>query len=237
MPQKDFTVDSLARYLHLTPPQVARMADRGKLPGRKVAGEWRFARPEIHHWLERQIGAADDDAELAQMESVLRRSAGVADQPHTVSISDALPVEAIAVPLGAKTRNSVINSMIELAAGTGWLWDSAAMVEAVEAREAMYPTAQENGVALLHPRRPMSAILGQAFLSLGITTTGVPFGGGSGLTDVFFLICSVDDPGHLRVVARLSRVINAAGFLDRLRAAPDAVSAREVIRETETGLP
>jgi len=31
----------------------------------------------------------------------------------------------------------------------------------------MYPTTLDNGVALLHPRRPMSGILGQAFLALG----------------------------------------------------------------------
>lgn len=236
MPYRDFDLDSLARYLHLTPQQVSRLAERGKLPGRKVGGQWKFARPEIHHWLEHQIGAADDDQELAQMESVLRRSAA-AGQPHTVSVADLMPPEAIAVPLPAKTRNSVVTSMVDLAAGTGWLWDAPAMVEAVLAREDMYPTAQENGVALLHPRRPMGAILGQALVCLGITPGGIPFGGGSGLTDVFFLICSLDDPGHLRVIARLSRVIGAAGFLDGLRAAPDAAAARDLVRQTETGLP
>ena len=36
MSADDFDIDSLAAYLHLTPQQVARLADRGKLPGRKV---------------------------------------------------------------------------------------------------------------------------------------------------------------------------------------------------------
>jgi deoxyxylulose-5-phosphate synthase len=58
-----------------------------------------------------------------------------------------LPLEAIAVPLNARTRNSVIDSMVELAAQTGWLWDPKAMAEAVHAREDMHPTALENGVA------------------------------------------------------------------------------------------
>ena len=42
MARQDFDIDELAKYLHLTPPQVSRMADRGKLPGRKVGGQWRF---------------------------------------------------------------------------------------------------------------------------------------------------------------------------------------------------
>ena len=155
----------LARYLHLTPQQVVKLAERGKLPGRKVAGQWRFAKPDIHHWFENRIGLSDE-AELIEVEAVLQRAAP-AESQQEVRIAEMLPVEAIAVPLGARTRNSVIDSMVELAAQTGWLWDTKEMAEAVKTREDMYPTALENGVALLHPRRPMAKILGQPFLALG----------------------------------------------------------------------
>lgn len=235
MPTRDFDVDSLAKYLHLTPSQVRRLADHGKLPGRKVGGELRFSRAEIHHWLEQQIGLGDEE-DLVQVEGVLGTSAMGRKPRHTISIAGLLPVEAIAVPLHARTRNSVITEMVDLAARTGWLWDPPKMVQAVKDREQMHPTALENGVALLHPRRPMTAILGQALLCLGVTQAGIPFGGGSGLTDVFFLICSVDDPGHLRALARLSRLIGMPGFLEALRASPDAPSARQQIVEAETNL-
>ena len=56
MADDDFDVQRLATYLHLTPDQVARLADRGKLPGRKVQGQWRFAQADVHHWLEQRIG-------------------------------------------------------------------------------------------------------------------------------------------------------------------------------------
>ena len=108
------------------------------------------------------------------------------------------------------------------------------MREAIRAREDLAPTTLENGIALLHPRRPMPSILGQAFVALGCTPNGIPFGGGrGGLTDVFFLICSVSDRGHLRTLARLSRTIGSPGFLDRLRQAPDAATAHQLIAETE----
>ena len=236
MAGRDFKIGDLATYLHLTPQQVCRLADRGKLPGRKVSGEWRFSRQEIHHWLEERIGLSDED-ELLNVEGVLDGSIGP-DDDEVVRIAEMLPAEAIAVPFSPRTRNAVFRDIVDLAAGTGWLWDPGKMAEAVRSREDMSSTTLENGVALLHPRRPMPNILGQAFLALGCSTGGIPFGGDRGsLTDIFFLICSVNDRGHLRTLARLSRVIGAPGFLDRLRECPNAKSARRLVSKTETELP
>lgn len=232
---RDFDTASLAAYLHLTPQQVERLAERGKLPGRKVAGQWRFARPDIHHWFEQRIGLSDE-GELVEVEDVLERDAP-SSQMDEVSLAELLPPEAIAVPLNARTKNSVINAMVELAVATGRLWDPRVMAEAVRKREELYPTALGNGVALLHPRRPMAKILAQPTLALGCTTTGIPFGGGAPLTDVFFLICSMEDRGHLRVLARLSRVLAAPGFLNALHQTPNARAARQLILETEQALP
>ncbi len=234
MPHRDYDVSSLARYLHLSPQQVARLAERGKLPGRKVAGQWRFARPDIHHWFERRIGLSGE-SELIEVEHVLDRSA-VAEDERDICIADMLPLEAIAVPLAARTRNSVIDAMVELAARTGWLWDTAEMAEAVKAREDMHPTALENGVALLHPRRPLAKILAQPFLALGCTTSGIPFGGAVAMTDVFFLICSTEDRGHLRTLARLSRILTSPGFLNALHQVDRPAEAHELIVTTEEGL-
>jgi PTS system nitrogen regulatory IIA component len=235
MVEEDFGIDNLAEYLHLTPAQVARLVERDKLPGRRVAGQWRFSQAEIHHWLETRIGLSSE-GELAQMEEVLRRKPGSVDDRET-AIASMLPPEAIAIPLHARTRGSVITEMAELAARTGWLWDASKMAEAVRSREDMMPTALDNGVALLHPRRPLANLLGQAFLALGRTERGIPFGGARGaLTDVFFLICSVDDRGHLRTLARLSRLISDGALLDALRQAPDAQAAHQAIAVREAQL-
>jgi nitrogen PTS system EIIA component len=234
MPHRDFDVQSLARYLHTTPQQVEKLADRSKLPGRKVGGAWRFAKADIHHWFERRIGASDE-LQLIEVENVLQRSSP-SDEETDVCIAEMLPIEAIAVPLCARTRKSVIDSMVELAARTGWLWDTKEMAEAVKAREDIHTTALENGVALLHPRRPMAKILAQPFLALGCTTSGIPFGGEGPMTDVFFLICSMEDRGHLRVLARLSRILASAGFLNALHQVDDATAAYELIVETEEKL-
>jgi PTS system nitrogen regulatory IIA component len=231
----DFDVQGLASYLHLTPQQILRLADRGKLPGRKVSGQWRFPLAEIHHWLEERIGLSDED-ELVGVEDVLQR----ADQRSgkaAPQIASLLPLQAIAIPLIARTRNSVIDKMVQLAAGTGLLWDADKLAEAVRNRENLHPTALDNGVAMLHPRRPMASILQEPFLALGRTLQGIPFGGSGGaLTDLFFLICSVEDRGHLRTLARLSRLVADASFLNTLRQLDDAAAVQRFIAEAEAGL-
>ncbi|MBM3966388.1 MAG: helix-turn-helix domain-containing protein [Planctomycetes bacterium] len=235
MASKDFDIDQLAAYLHVTPDQVMKMASRGKIPGRKVNGQWRFSESEIHHWLEDQIGVSDAE-ELEKVERILEKNWDTTIDDRTM-LSDFMVLEAIAVPLDARTRGSVIREMCKLAASTGLLWDADVMAEAVQARESLHPTALENGVALLHPRRPQTSILADSFVALGISQQPIPFGNSSGhLTDIFFLICSTDDQVHLRILARLARLVGDEVLLTMLRSAQSPAEAFEIIRTTELEL-
>ena len=47
------TPSELAAWLQVDEAVVLDMAERGKLPGRKLGEEWRFARASILHWLAR----------------------------------------------------------------------------------------------------------------------------------------------------------------------------------------
>lgn len=229
MNTSDFNIAELASYLHLTPQQVERLVTRGKLPSRRVGGEWRFSRAEIHHWMEEQMGVLDD-VELAQLEDSLARNS-----ESELRLADLLMPEAIAIPLVARTRDSVIRAMVKLASELGLLWDEEKMAQAIRQREELESTALDCGVALLHPRRPQSNILGDSFVALGVTGTGIAFGGSRHLTDVFFLIASMDDRTHLRSLARLSRLLSVPSFLDNLRSC-DAVQAHAMIAEAERSL-
>jgi len=235
MPNTSLNLQQLSRYLHLPDAQIRKLVDKGAIPSRRVNGELVFSREEVHRWLEQRIGVSDDE-ELVQVEAALTKSVPPGTVEEDVSLTALLPLGAVALPLKAKTKDSVIRSMVELASTTGLLWDTSAMAEAVKSREELHSTALDNGVALLHPRRPMPNLLGDTFLALGIVPSGVPFGGTSGLTDVFFLICSLDDRVHLRILTRLSRVLTHPDFLRRLREAPDESAIRELIAEAEQTL-
>lgn len=235
MELEDFDIMSLAAHLHLTPDQVRRMADRGKLPGRRVGGKWRFSRAEIHSWFEERIGASGEK-ELTEVEKVLEQQTDRLSA-EDIEIPKLLSVSTIFVPLPARTKNSVIEKICQLSSHSGALWEPDKMADAIRSREDIHPTALENGVALLHPRRPMPGIMGAPFIGLGITTSGIPFGGPRGcLTDIFFLIGSTGEPQHLRVLARLSRLIQQAEMLDNLRGAESPAAAWQVIQDFDNEL-
>src|SRR3954452_1849128 len=50
-PPDVLTVAQLAEWLQVDPTAVAELADSGELPGRKLGGEWRFAREAVLAWL------------------------------------------------------------------------------------------------------------------------------------------------------------------------------------------
>ena len=232
MANEDFDVASLATYLHLTPTQVERMAGRGKLPGRKIGGQWRFSQAEIHHWFEERIGVSDED-ELVEVEKVLQAEDKEVE-PGEMNFESMMPEQIVFVPLEARTKNSLIQNICERTAESGLLWDPAKMAEQIRSREQLHPTALDNGVALLHPRRPIPGIMAEPFVALGITPNGIPFGGPRGcLSDIFFLIGSTDDRVHLRVLTRLSRVISNPDTLSQLRQSESAQQAREILLAAE----
>lgn len=229
---EDLDVPQLASYLHLTPDQVTKMAVRGKLPGRRVGGQWRFNEAEIHHWLEDRIGLSDHD-ELDRVQRVLDRAAG-----ETVDrrISEMCELETVAIPLNSRTKGSVIRTMCDLATRSGMMWDATAMAEAVSAREQMHPTALDNGVALLHPRRPQASILADSVIALAVCPSAIPFADRGQLTDVFFLICSYDDATHLRILAKLSRMISDGTLLSELRSSSSPADAWHALEASESRL-
>ena len=50
-PPDVLTTAELASWLQVDEQAVAELAEQGDLPGRKLAGEWRFAREAVLDWL------------------------------------------------------------------------------------------------------------------------------------------------------------------------------------------
>jgi PTS system nitrogen regulatory IIA component len=225
-------VEQLAGYLSRDARELDKLASRGVLPGRKVNGEWRFAKAEIHHWLSTRLH------EMSQTELT-----GIEDAHENAEVAEPLLAnllrpECVAVPLAASTRPSVLRQLIRLAGESYLVYDDDALLAALQQREEMASTALPGGVAIPHPHRPAGpGVLGDCLVAYGRTPRGIGYGGPRGeLTDLFFLVACTDDRTHLRVLARLGRLFQIEGFLDRLREAEDASEAREMILRAEETL-
>jgi PTS system nitrogen regulatory IIA component len=224
-------IEQVAAYLSRDAREVGKLASRGVLPGRKVAGEWRFARAEINHWLESKLHEYTSE-ELTALESA---HAGEVDEPLLANL---LSEERIAVPLPATTRSSVLRELVKTAESAWFVYDGDAIHEAIREREEMGSTAMPSGVAIPHPHRPLGdAVLGESLVVFGKTQRGIPFGGPRGsLTDLFFLVCCTDNRTHLRVMARLSRLMLREGLIQQLRSTETAAEAYELLTSAESEL-
>jgi excisionase family DNA binding protein len=57
-PPEWMTIEEVADYLKLSRSKLYAMAQGGEIPCSKVAGQWRFFRPEIDEWMLKQRRAA-----------------------------------------------------------------------------------------------------------------------------------------------------------------------------------
>lgn len=223
-------LEQLASFLGRDARELGKLANRGHLPGRKVAGQWRFAAAEIHHWVERQMPGWSDK-EHHGIDPICP-SAGL-----TPFISSLIPADCIDINLAARTKNSVIRELVKLASQSHLIWDPVAIRESVEARESRGTTAAIEGFALPHPHRRLPQTLSDSVIAFARTGSGIPFGAErGGLTDLYFLVCCAEDRQHLRVLSRLSRILRRPGFAAELRAAESCLDVRRLIESAETAL-
>jgi len=225
-------LDQVAIYLQRDAREIHKLANRGHLPARKVGGEWRFARTEINHWLEQQLPGYDD-RQLTALESSGSAPASEGEPVIALLLSE----ECMAVPLKATTKSSVLRQLVQLSEQSYQIYDSEAILTAVQQREEMASTALLGGVAIPHLHRPMPTALSDTVIAYGRTLSGIPFGAESGgLTDIFFLVLSHDNATHLRILARLSRLFLRPGLIDSLRAAETVADTWQTIEAAEGDL-
>jgi PTS system nitrogen regulatory IIA component len=224
-----YSLEELAQHLGRDRREIEKLVNRGRIPGRKIGGDWQFHPTEITHWLEQEMREYTD-RELALIEQTNRST----EISQVTPVASLLTLDTVQVPLEARTKRSVLETLVEVAGRTWQIWQPAVLLTAIQEREAVLSTAFDNGVALPHPRNPLPEALGQSVMAFGRTPTGIPFGAPNrGLTDLFFLVLCRDSRIHLQVLARLGRMLQLPGFLDELRAAEDSPTAYAVILEAE----
>lgn len=209
MPYRNMSLDEFAKHIGFDAREVRRMADRGMLPGQKIGGEWRFNRAKVTEWLQQEMHTFDEKR-LITLEQTMGVDVG------DMTVTGLIGLEGIDVALPARTRSSVLRELVNLADKTGLLYDAKGLLAAIEERESLCSTALLRGVAIPHPRQPMPYASAEPLICIGRLTSGIGFGSIYGdLSRLFFLICCHDDRHHLRVLARLVRILDQ-GMIEQL---------------------
>ena len=226
MPYHNMSLEDFAKHVGMDEREVWRLADRGVLPGNKVAGQWRFNRALVTEWLQQEMPSFEEDR-LIGLERAMGAEAGA------MTVTEMIGLEGVDAALAANTRGSVLRELVKLAERTGLLYDEKGLLDALEERESLCSTALPHGVAIPHPRQPMPYATAEPLICAARLTRGIAFGSPyHDLTRLFFLICCHDDRHHLRVLARLVRILDS-DTIERLMEADTDERLLELLIEKE----
>jgi nitrogen PTS system EIIA component len=206
MPREQMDEKQVAAYLHMDAREIAKLAQRGQIPCRKVGGKFVFSLGEVDHWVFEQMGTLPRER-LERIEAGVSTHHGIETEGQM--LTSLIPANGCVAPLSARTRQSVLRELVNIAEEAGMVYNRQDLLDELSQREELCSTAMIPHVAMPHPRHPVPYDISESFVVVGLTSSGVPYGAGDGkLTRLFFLICCKDDRTHLHVLARLAQILH-----------------------------
>ncbi|GIV61367.1 MAG: PTS sugar transporter subunit IIA [Rhodothermaceae bacterium] len=154
----------------------------------------------------------------------------------TTDIHRLLQPETVRVGLPGRTKQEVLDATIDLLHGHPAVRDPEALREAVWARERVMSTGVGKGLALPHAKTPAVT---QTIAALAITAEPVDFGAIDDLpVRILFLLVGTEEAKtqHIKVLSRISRLMNRAALREALLAAHDPDEVLRLIEEAEAAL-
>ncbi len=233
MPHRILTLQQAARHIRIPERELYHLVQRDEIPFQRRGEEVVFEKRQLNEWVQRRILGLPTETLLAHHRD------GIADRTPDAA-EDAL-VERLFRPewitpsLASRTKPAVLRDMVALALETGLLYDDAALLSELEARESIASTAIGGGAAFLHARYHDPYLASDSFVVLGRAQSPLFFGAQDGeKTDLFFLICCTDDALHLHTLARLCMLAHGSTLLPDLRSASSGEEMFLILRHAES---
>jgi fructose-specific phosphotransferase system IIA component len=150
-----------------------------------------------------------------------------------MKIVDLLSEQVVRTNLPGTTKNEVINAIIDLAAGQDRVLDKEKVREAIFEREKIMSTGVGAGFAIPHAKSDAVSDIVAAF---AITAQPIDY---QSLDDqpvriIFLLVGRENMVGpHIKLLSRISRLMNNEEFRKRLLEAPTPKDVLEIFRKEE----
>jgi len=150
-----------------------------------------------------------------------------------IKVSDLLTLEHICLDLKAMDKVGAIKEMVELLEVNGDISDKQAFVDCLLEREKLETTGIGDGVALPHGR---TDAVKRMVLAFARSLQGVDYQALDGQpVHILFLLAAPKSESTkvLKLLARISRLLNNAGFRKALLEAKTKEEIQELIRQRE----
>jgi PTS system nitrogen regulatory IIA component len=235
MPHEMLTLSKAAHHICIPDKQVLHLAMQNEIPCIKRGEQYFFEHRELDEWAQRRIMKLSPQHLVQHHKDVALANAKNINDDHL--IESLLNPEQVYPSMEAKTKPAVIRCMVKAAAATNMLNDEEYLLSELTAREEIASTAIGDGAALLHNRYFNPYTFTDSFIILARTVQPLFFGcQDGGKTDIFFLICCVDDELHLHILARLCMLIHGTDLLKNLREAGNADEMYAMMHSAEETL-
>jgi len=222
--QEIMTLTELANYLKVAEKTVVRMARDGKIPGTKVASQWRFMRSKVDQWLENRM-----DPNLTGNLFHLLKVA-----PEVVPVSRLVSPDLMTFNMKPGSVQEILEQLTHPLEEHDYIKDNTTYLQKLIDRENLHSTAIAPFVAIPHARSPAEAGLKRSALVVGICPEGTDFNADDhAKTKVFLLISSEDDMVHLRLLAKISKLLSKPKVIDRLIACKNSEQVIALLSEIE----
>lgn len=150
-----------------------------------------------------------------------------------MKLSDYLRQDLIQADLRPRNKADCLRQLIDMVAAAGVVRDPGDSLQRLLERERVISTGIGNGVAIPHAK---SANVKGLVIGVARVAAGLDFDALDGRpVHVLFLLLGPQEAAsqHVRLLARIARLVKSEGFLDRLKAAASAEAIYQLIREED----
>lgn len=151
-------------------------------------------------------------------------------------LHELLDEDSIAMSLESRTKDDVIEEMVDILDRTGKIKNKDAVLKAVMDRERIMTTGIGNGVGVPHCK---TNAVDRLVAALGISREGIDFQAPDDEPArlIFILIAEQNNPGpHVRALARLAKLLSSKQVRDALLDARTPGELLRIITEREQEL-
>jgi len=232
----DLKIKDVAGLLNVSETTIRRWLKDGKIPAYLLNHQYRFSRNEIEDWMlkcklnkggfppfgEKQIYPPLDEAPVIQKGGM-----------QQFSLYRAMHKGGVLIDVPGKTKEQIIkNAMHKVASRIGL--DPDVMTELLLDREALIPTALNNGIALPHPRDTVLKIPGSDLVITVFPQKPIEYGALDGLpVHTLFFLFSSSDKTHLHLLSKIAHLSSQQTSLDFFQTKPNSESLLGMIKEWE----
>lgn len=224
METKILTTSELADYIKLNEKTILKMAQQGELPGVKIGSQWRFHLEAVDRFLQRDLMHTPEDA----LDSIINTT------DECIPLSRLFDTALMDLYYKADNKKEALKGLVDVARRGGVTQSGGRLFEHLIQREALLTTAVGNGIAIPHPRNPDPDMFIKTGIVMARSFEGLEFDSPDGRkVNLFFMTCAPNMMVHLRMMAKLSKLLHIEGVFDRFMNASDEEDVIRILLELE----